>query len=1093
MDEQDRQNTQFWSNLQVGHFRSVKPVIVSRIRSGVFDAPSLASLRLQFSGLLALYRESNAERNRGSLSGLPGFILAQDVQPLTRAQTVLLWDSLAFYLWGSGQQDVVDTIIAIFVANKVLEHVRIVLADDGEISEDEEATLRRVTKARVVLPLRLDRPETEAQSIRLNASQVRMMLDAHDQLVARGRLREMERARDDIEETLVLISAERASTERREDEARTGRLRATLASRVAPDVLESVLADVSAATDRTAQPSLLSMATTRLANPIATRLLTQAHRPTDGPEAMLARIDSNIYLLADTVEPIIATVHTSTLLAYGAEFTIEERIPPGAIALKMHRAPEGGMDVFLTYHHGAERPPLGHVGGTLSIGSAPQQIVGEPQHEEEDAFQTFRLTREPVETSFFDISLTLMTLAVGAEPASLDPIRLFTSIPHVSIPDLTLDLGEDVDPPPIIHGVARLGLIEYRRVEQELTCYVTGAISRIENILASEFKERVSRSLSLVESEQEITQETASEFQTDTETSESFAMQAETANVLREETEKSFEAGVSVSAGFGNSFEMTADTGFHYNTISSKEHSTTEAIELAKSVTQKVQQRIMQKATSRRRSLSRKEFEDINKHGFDNRQNPDHVVAVHRHVDEVHTHRLVNLGEREVIEITIPEPANAFIFAQSQKQQEEEEDLKVRRPRRPRRVGLRGPQSLNEDTWRKFGRIYGVDLSPPPARFIRVSRAFAETANTGALASDEEVEDLPAFPPVRAAAYNEIDVPAGYLADRAWVHGGGLGSTPDGGLARAGITVGHIRFEHDDEPIDLPDIANIVPVLITSQLEGAYSTAVTVRCRRSAQIYRQWQMSSYTALIEAYRAKKDAYDDAREDHEEAQAELDLNPRFKRQHMEREIKRLCIEMLTNRFDINVSANHYEQDDEDCFPKVRQHPALDRHAEIVKFFEQAFDWAIMSYIFYPYFYGPKRSWSVKLSLEATRNRLFSSFLTSGMARVMLPVRIGMEEAVNLFMDTGEIWFGGGLVLDSHNDLYLSIADELSTGIGREQEIEAEWEVKLPTHHTIVQSAASALIEDGLPCRDEEMRIGRGNSTLAPLLDDNQSPSG
>ena len=103
---------------------------------------------------------------------------------------------------------------------------------------------------------------------------------------------------------------------------------------------------------------------------------------------------------------------------------------------------------------------------------------------------------------------------------------------------------------------------------------------------------------------------------------------------------------------------------------------------------------------------------------------------------------------------------------------------------------------------------------------------------------------------------------------------------------------------------------------------------------------------------------------------------------------------------------------------------------------------------------------------------------------MGRVAVPIYPGFEAAFNYFLDTGEVWFGNGFVLDSEDDLYLSIADEMLRGT-EEHVIEESWQTKLPTNNTIIQSAAAAMIGEGLPCEISDNRIGLGSSTLAPVL--------
>jgi hypothetical protein len=89
-----------------------------------------------------------------------------------------------------------------------------------------------------------------------------------------------------------------------------------------------------------------------------------------------------------------------------------------------------------------------------------------------------------------------------------------------------------------------------------------------------------------------------------------------------------------------------------------------------------------------------------------------------------------------------------------------------------------------------------------------------------------------------------------------------------------------------------------------------------------------------------------------------------------------------------------------------------------------------------------------------------------MQAGMARVVVTVKPGFENAVMHFMATGQIWNGGQVpVLD--NPLYLSIVDEL-----KEQEyvVEETWETVVPTSLVALQSSGVAINAEGLPCGDD-----------------------
>ena len=69
------------------------------------------------------------------------------------------------------------------------------------------------------------------------------------------------------------------------------------------------------------------------------------------------------------------------------------------------------------------------------------------------------------------------------------------------------------------------------------------------------------------------------------------------------------------------------------------------------------------------------------------------------------------------------------------------------------------------------------------------------------------------------------------------------------------------------------------------------------------------------------------------------------------------------------------------------------AVDQLSAYIRFFEQAIEWDHLSYLFYPYFWGRKKTWVEKLVTDEPDAR-FAAFLQAGAARVILPVRRGYE---------------------------------------------------------------------------------------------------
>ncbi len=126
------------------------------------------------------------------------------------------------------------------------------------------------------------------------------------------------------------------------------------------------------------------------------------------------------------------------------------------------------------------------------------------------------------------------------------------------------------------------------------------------------------------------------------------------------------------------------------------------------------------------------------------------------------------------------------------------------------------------------------------------------------------------------------------------------------------------------------------------------------------------------------------------------------------------------------------------------------------------EQAFEWNILSYSLYPYYWGKRQEW-VQLFQSDDDDAIFRSFMQAGMSRVVVTVKPGFEEAVMYFMATGKIWNGGQVPVIG-DPLYLSIVDELKE---QEYTVEETWETVLPTSLIGLQRGGVAVDEDGLPC--------------------------
>ncbi len=132
------------------------------------------------------------------------------------------------------------------------------------------------------------------------------------------------------------------------------------------------------------------------------------------------------------------------------------------------------------------------------------------------------------------------------------------------------------------------------------------------------------------------------------------------------------------------------------------------------------------------------------------------------------------------------------------------------------------------------------------------------------------------------------------------------------------------------------------------------------------------------------------------------------------------------------------------------------------------EQAFEWSIMDYTFYPYYWASRDEWQ-KMYLSESADPLFRSFLQAGMARVIVTVNPGFEDAVQFFMTTGRIWNGDEVSIMG-DPMYMSIVDKLRQPTGEPQG--KYWITRIPTTLTILQDKSTGLaVDQPLPIFPED----------------------
>ena len=112
---------------------------------------------------------------------------------------------------------------------------------------------------------------------------------------------------------------------------------------------------------------------------------------------------------------------------------------------------------------------------------------------------------------------------------------------------------------------------------------------------------------------------------TDTTSTERNEMQSEISKVFQESKDFAAQAGFNASWGAGAKYML--NTAANYATHSSKEESNRQAVTEAKDVTARALERIVTKVKEERIDKILEEYEENNKHGFDNTKGSNHVVG----------------------------------------------------------------------------------------------------------------------------------------------------------------------------------------------------------------------------------------------------------------------------------------------------------------------------------------------------------------------------------------------------------------------------------------------------------------------------------
>ncbi|KAF2276155.1 uncharacterized protein EI97DRAFT_467385 [Westerdykella ornata] len=561
-------------------------------------------------------------------------------------------------------------------------------------------------------------------------------------------------------------------------------------------------------------------------------------------------------------------------------------------------------------------------------------------------------------------------------------------------------------------------------VKQQLVGYDGADIAHIENVLKGESKDRQHTSTSRTESSTFVETEISTTDDHELSSTSRFEMSKESANTIKED--QSLKAGIQVSAKYGPFVEVSASV--EGATSRSKEEVNKSASKFSQDVTERSAKKITERTLSRQTLTTTSEIVEKNNHGINNTSGTTNVSGVYQWVNKVYEAQVFNYGLRTMFDFMVPEPAAFLIDMMS------DTANKALTLEKPPPFTLT-PSQIDSGSYQYWVLKYqATDVVPPPEDYItksdQVSKGGGDSKTNYWHSATMSLESG------YEAVYGTVTCLWNQWADD----------------CNADVFLGTAthRFVDDGQWVWNTPLSNQKGSIAWGFETYRFTDAVLsveVLCKVTPRAVDVWRADTHAKLLNAYNARMQEY-------EEKLSTLKLqtgiaiegkNPAANLVAIKQELKKNCISILT--------AQHY-----DLFNSISTSSLglaqinldeAEAEGSYVRFFEHAFEWDQIMYVTYPYFWGRKTKWTMRLAFDDP-DPVFDEFLKSGFCRVVIPARPGFEGAIDHFLKFGILWNGGSLPTISC-PLFVPIADEIAErsqrpGGGVPQG--EPWVVKLPT---------------------------------------------
>lgn len=556
-------------------------------------------------------------------------------------------------------------------------------------------------------------------------------------------------------------------------------------------------------------------------------------------------------------------------------------------------------------------------------------------------------------------------------------------------------------------------------VRDSTKCYQVGDLSFIRNVLAGETLSSKHRRLERTEEISETEEDRSRHLERDLQIDDKSALHKEISETVK--SDLAIDAGVTANASWG-AYSVSSNASFSYD--KSKELSDKEVRDYSRNVVDRAISKLEEKLRTVAKTTRMVETEETNEHGFKN-ETGSNMSGQYLYVNKVVRAQVYNYGKKPVVDIYLPEPAALWVKLLEGK-------LDRVAPTAPQEIGV-APEQITPDDYKALAAQYGIKDVPAPPPFhkkveVKLEGEPGDPKGKNKKSGSHTFDFNCAIPQDYAGVHMSVNVirlnynEGGGVSISATL-AGGVVYHQDGGSSALSATLPAIEGNHNIS-VHTWDVTNFTWIL-------------TVDCDLKAEAKAQWQLEVYGKIeqahakeVEKYEKELAGYLEAKEEFEAKEAALKMerynrNPFLNRETERTELKRLAISYISCQFFDRFDAMRNRV--QPCgYPEMDIQDA-EEQGRFIQFFEQAFNWNLMTYIFYRYFWGRKCTWADKLKEEAN-DPIFQQFLAAGSARVLVPIRDGYFDHVQYFLATGEIWGAAGTPPLPGDPQYVSLAQEM-----------------------------------------------------------------